>query len=132
MKVCVIGLKRQQYPKNVIKDFLQYLQSEMPLHEDVRIILTPTREGHMTTGVREPNEIRVLSGGRMLIDVLRTLVHEWVHEFQHQKLGVPDDVAHPEIGGPIENMASVLASIFLKKFQHLFPKHTNFLYEKAH
>lgn len=130
MKVCIIGLKEFDYSKEIFEDFFNFLQSELPLKETVRIVLTKTREGKMTTGVREPNEMRVLAGGRMLIDVFRTLIHEWVHEFQHQKLNVPDDKPTQQIGGPIENMASVLASIFLKKFQKQYPKHEKELFQE--
>lgn len=128
MKVCVIGLKNLNYSSELFNDFLNYLQSELPLSEDVRVVLSKTREGNMTTGVREPNEMRVLAGNRLLIDVLRTIAHEWVHEYQHQRLGVPDDIQLPDIGGPIENMASVLASIFLKKFQTKFPIYDKEIY----
>jgi len=132
MKICVSGIKKQNYSEDLFGDFLNYLQSEMPLSEDIKIILTQSREGRMTTGVREPNQMRILSGGRMLIDVLRTLSHEWVHEYQHQKMGVRDDVPIQDIGGPEENMASVLASIFLKKFQSEFPNYEKYLYKQLH
>jgi len=132
MKICVSGIRKQNYSKDLFGDFLNYLQSEMPLSEDIKIILTQSREGRMTTGVREPNQMRILSGGRMLIDVLRTLSHEWVHEYQHQKMGVRDDVPIQDIGGPEENMASVLASIFLKKFQSEFPNYEKYLYKQLH
>lgn len=129
MKVCVKGLKKHKYSKNLIGDFLKYLQSELPLKKDVNIVLTDNREGDMTTGIRKSKEILVLVKGRMLIDVLRTIVHEWVHEYQHQKLGVPNNFKAPNIGGPIENMASVLSSIFLKKFQKDFSKYEKQLYQ---
>ena len=73
----------------------------------------------MTTGVRRNDEMVVLVGGRMLIDVLRTIAHEWVHEYQIQKMGVSVDKPIQDIGGPIENMASILGSIYMKKFQNL-------------
>ena len=86
MRVCIVGLKKHNYSKNLIGDFLRYLQSELPLKRDVRMVFTDNREGDMTTGIRDPNEIRILVKGRMLIDVFRTIAHEWVHEFQHQKM----------------------------------------------
>jgi len=132
MNICVSGLKKNNYSKNLFGDFLEYLQSEMPLSEDIKILLTHDRQGRMTTGVREPNQMRILAGGRMLIDVLRTLAHEWVHEFQHQKMGVRDDVPIQDIGGPEENMASALASVFIKKFQNEFPSYEKYLYEQLH
>jgi hypothetical protein len=74
------------------------------------------------------HKIYVLSKGRILIDVLRTLGHEWTHEFQHQKLGLKDNHKIKDIGGPEENMANVLAGIFTKKFNKKFPHHTKMLY----
>ncbi len=99
------------------------LQDELKLSEDLTISFVTERDGKMTTGVRRPDhDIQVLSKDRMLIDVLRTLAHEWVHEYQVQKMGVSDDEQIQDIGGPEENMASVLASVFLKKFQKKHPK----------
>lgn len=130
MKVCIRGLKQFDYSKEVFEDFMNFLQSEMPLKDELNIVLSKTREGQMTTGVREPNEVRVLAGGRMLIDIFRTIAHEWVHEFQYQKLGLSDEHQVPDIGGPVENMASILASIFLKKFQNQYPKYDRELYNE--
>ena len=132
MKICVSGLKKQHYSEDLFGDFLNFLQGEAPLSESIKINLTQNREGKMTTGVREPNEMRILAGGRMLIDVLRTLAHEWVHEYQHQKMGVREDTPIQDIGGPEENMASVLASIFIKKFQIQFPQYEKYLYKELH
>jgi hypothetical protein len=85
----------------------------------------------MTTGVRMPNnEIFILTTGRLLIDVIRTIGHEWVHEYQHQKMGLKDDEKIQDIGGPEENMANVLSGIFVKKFEKEFPKYSKILYDE--
>ena len=99
------------------------LQDELKLSNDVHINFVTERDMPMTTGVRMPNhEIYVLSKNRLLIDVLRTLAHEWVHEYQHQKMGLSDETPIQDIGGPEENMASVLSSVFLKNFQKKHPQ----------
>lgn len=131
MKVCL--KKSGEFPKkdevSVIKKFVQFLQSQLPLNQEVRITFTDTREGSMTTGVRMPNnEIVVLAKGRLLIDVLRTLSHEWVHEFQYQKMGVRDDIKIQDIGGPEENMSNVLSGIFVKKFEKKYPEFIEITY----
>ena len=83
----------------------------------------------MTTGVRLPHSlIKVLAHGRLLIDVLRTLSHEWVHELQHQKMGIKDTDKTQDIGGTVENMANVLSGIFVKKFQKDYPEYDDILY----
>jgi hypothetical protein len=131
MKVCL--KKSGEFPKKneilVIKKFLQFLQSQLPLNQEVRITFTDSREIPMTTGVRMPdNEIVVLAKGRLLIDILRTVSHEWVHEFQYQKMGVRDDEKIQDIGGPEENMCNILSGIFIKKFEKKYPELSNITY----
>lgn len=131
MKVCL--KKSGEFPKKneilVIKKFLQFLQSQTPLNQEVRITFTDSREIPMTTGVRMPdNEIVVLAKGRLLIDILRTISHEWVHEFQYQKMGVRDDVKIQDIGGPEENMSNILSGIFVKKFEKKYPEFSELTY----
>ena len=107
-----------------IEDFVHYLQSELPLNKDTSVYFEEERNEPMTTGVRLPkHKIHVLAKNRLLIDILRTLSHEWVHEYQHQKLGLKDTDKIQDIGGPEENMANVLSGIFLKKFIKGFPHH---------
>jgi hypothetical protein len=71
----------------------------------------------------------ILVKNRMLIDILRTLSHEWVHEYQFQKLGLDDKKKIQDVGGPEENMSNVLSGIFIKKFDQSNPNFKNKLYE---
>lgn len=77
------GLGSEQI--NVIQDFLRFCQKNSPLKKDVDIQLLGERFGKMTTGSEILGRIKVLAGGRMLIDILRTIAHEWVHEFARQR-----------------------------------------------
>lgn len=131
MKVCFKNIDNSITTKqiSVIKEFIKFVQTHLPLKDDVYINFLPDRSVKMTTGVRLPEgEIFVLSGNRLLIDILRTLSHEWVHEFQHQKMGLKDNAKIQNIGGPEENMCNVLSGIFVKKFDKEFPKYSKFLY----
>jgi len=133
MKVCFKGINKFSKPKQieVVKEFVKYLQTELPLKDDVFITFKGGRDIKMTTGVRKPgNQIFVLADKRLLIDILRTVSHEWVHEFQHQKMGLKDNQKVPNIGGPVENMANVLSGIFLKKFDKIFPDYSPIIYEE--
>jgi hypothetical protein len=131
MKVC-LKYKTSELDKNDIKvltDFIKFQQENLPLNKDVNLFFTDNRDNNMTTGVRMPHsEISVLVKGRLLIDILRTLSHEWVHEYQHQKMGVDDFSKSPDIGGPHENMANALSGIFMKRFQKDYPQHSEVLY----
>jgi hypothetical protein len=131
MKVC-LKYKTSDLDKNDIKaltDFIKFQQENLPLNKDVNLFFVDNRDINMTTGVRMPkSEISVLVKGRLLIDILRTLSHEWVHEYQHQKMGVDDFSKSPDIGGPHENMANALSGIFMKRFQKEYPQHSEVLY----
>ena len=134
MKVCL--KKSGESPKkeevSVVKKFLQFLQSQLPLNKKIQITFTDAREVPMTTGVRMPgNEIFVLAKGRLLIDILRTISHEWVHEFQSQKMGVKDNVKIQDIGGPEENMCNILSGVFIKKFEKKYPEFNKVTYGES-
>ena len=113
----------------VTKEFVKFLQTQLPLTNDVYITFTGNRDIKMTTGVRMPgHKIYVLANKRLLIDIFRTVAHEWVHEFQHQKMGLKDTDKIQDIGGPEENMANVLSGIFLKKFNKEYPQYTKVIF----
>jgi hypothetical protein len=131
MKACLKQVNNLYTPNQieVLKDFTKFLSSQLPLNNDIYITFLEKKEGPMTTGVRKPgSEISVLVGKRLLIDVLRTLSHEWVHEYQHQKMGLKDTDKVKDIGGPEENMANTLSGIFVKKFEKSFPNYEGLLY----
>jgi hypothetical protein len=131
MKACLKQVNNLYTPNQieVFKDFTKFLSSQLPLNNDIYITFLEKKEGPMTTGVRKPgSEISVLAGKRLLIDVLRTLSHEWVHEYQYQKMELKDTDKVKDIGGPEENMANTLSGIFVKKFEKTFPKYEELLY----
>jgi hypothetical protein len=133
MKVCFRNIDNILTPEEikVLKKFVTLVNSELPLKKDVSINLLPSRNIPMTTGVRLPKgNIFVLVGNRMIIDVLRTLAHEWVHEFQYQKMGLKDNEKIQDIGGPEENMCNALSGIFVKRFEKEFPNYSQILYNE--
>jgi hypothetical protein len=62
----------------------------------------------------------------MLIDVLRTLAHEWVHEHQFQ---YKRSKGKQDIGGPDENEANAESGKLMKLFAKQNPEKENSLYE---
>ena len=105
--------------EEVINHFIDFLYDKMPVNNIKDIIFLGNKKGDMTTGsyTVELGLIKVLSKGRMLIDILRTISHEWVHEYQYQEMGLDDKKKIQDIGGPEENMSNVLSGIFIKKFE---------------
>lgn len=114
---------------DVIKDYIKFMQRQTPLKEPVNIEFTENRPHNMTTGMRiEPNKIFVLAKDRLLVDILRTITHEWVHEYQHQKLGLGEKDKKQNIGGPDENLANILSGIMFKKFEKANEKYKKIIY----
>ena len=132
MKVCIKSPKSEvnQEQLEVISSFIKFLQSQLPLSSDVEVNLTGDQSTTGTTGVRMPgSKMYILAKGRMLIDILRTISHEWVHEYQYQEMGLDDKKKIQDIGGPEENMSNVLSGIFIKKFDKQNPDFKDRLYE---
>ena len=131
MKIKLIFEKKSVNEKHypMIKKFIRFLYKKYKLKSDLMINFLGKRKGRMTTGGRLPNGlIVVLCGKRIIRDILRTLAHEWVHEFQYQRMGLKDTQKIQDIGGPEENMCNILSGIFVKKFEKEFPQYSHLLY----
>jgi hypothetical protein len=108
-------------------DFIQYLQKSYPLKNNIMIKFVGKRIGDMTTGQRNSeNELIILSKGRMNRDILRTLAHEWVHEYQRTILNRDKG---PDIGGKNEDEANSESGSIIKKFEKSHPKDEKKMYE---
>jgi hypothetical protein len=108
-------------------NFIKYLQKLYPLKNDVTIKFVGQREGDMTTGQRNTrNELLVLSKNRMNRDILRTLAHEWVHEYQRDILKRPKG---QDIGGKNEDEANALSGSIIKKYEKKYPYDEKKMYE---
>ena len=128
MKVTIIhknsGIDKNEY--GLYNKFINYLQDKFPLNRDLKVIFLGERNGKMTTGSRLPQEIRVLSKNRMNRDILRTLAHEWVHEYQME---VEKKEMGPDIGGKIEDEANSESGAIMKKFERDVPDSEDKLYD---
>ena len=123
MKLCLKFEKGtlEKYQIDIIKNFILLLQEKLTLKGDLTIKFLNERKGNMTTGSfkNETNEIKVLSKGRMLADILRTLSHEWAHCYDHQKLKIKD---RKDVGGKAEDFANEKSGEITKKFIKSHPK----------
>ena len=107
--------------------FISFLQSNLPLENNLSILFISEREGKMTTGSRtDNNELYILSKNRLIRDIFRTLAHEWVHEYQMTILGREKGSA---IGGRNEDEANAYAGRLVKMFEKEYPNIENKMYE---
>jgi hypothetical protein len=110
---------------NIVQDFLKFCQQSHPLKKSLEIHLLGERYGHMTTGSEILGKIKILCANRMLIDILRTIAHEWVHEFARQrkiKLSGYNTISQ-------ENMANSESGIMVRIYQKQNPQFEAIIYE---
>jgi len=128
MKVSVVFKKKVNEKKQKItNDFIKLLQEIMPLKNDITIHFLDKRKGNMTTGLEVNREIYTLYGNRVLVDVLRTLCHEWTHCYQEENIDEKKDVNIP--GKPLENMSNVIAGAIIRYFTKSNPEIGDYLFE---
>ena len=113
--------------KDFVTKFISLLQEEYPLKNDLKIMFLDDRKGEMSTGSRRGDHlIKVLAKGRLNRDIMRTLAHEWVHEYQMTILGRDHG---PNIGGINEDEANAFAGQIVKKFEKKYPELEELMYE---
>jgi hypothetical protein len=118
--------KSEKYHELFIK-FLYYLQGKLPLKKDIDVVFSKDKIGNMTTGSRHSNGvIYVLASNRLNRDILRTVAHEWIHEYQMNVMG---RVKGPDIGGVNEDEANAFAGRIIKMFERDFPEFESIEYE---
>tara|TARA_R110000824_G_scaffold116539_1_gene268058 strand:+ start:69 stop:446 length:378 start_codon:yes stop_codon:yes gene_type:complete len=106
-----------QEHSDTIKSFVSGCSNHLDLQDEPQINLVDEPEGGMTTGSFNPNtrEIKVLAGPRALVDILRSIAHELVHQQQLQHGKLHDDSGKD--GSPEENEAHSVAGLLMRKFE---------------
>jgi hypothetical protein len=59
-------------------------------------------------------------------DILRTLAHEWIHEYQ---MTILNREMGPNIGGENEDEANAISAQLIKMFEKFYPEKEKFMYE---
>lgn len=128
MKVIYKNADLDDEKREVVNHFIEFLYDKMPIKNVKDIMFLGDQIGDMTTGsyTIEKGLIKVLSKNRMLIDVLRTLAHEWIHAAQHDFLGWEKG---PDIGGRNEDGCNIYAGVLMKQYQNEFEQDKEQLYE---
>ena len=97
---------------------------EIALKRDVEIVLMSERIGVMSTGSEITGLIKVLADNRMLLDIIRTIAHEWTHEFARQrKIKLQGYNTQSQ-----EDYANTEAGIMARAFEKKYPQYVALLY----
>ena len=111
--------------KNIIKDFMEFCADQLGIDKDIslRIRQDPQWSVRNKTFGRYnhgTNELEVGIGGRHIMDVLRTVAHELVHQKQNQHEQMPADAG--EDGSKYENEANARAGVLMRQYGKLHPE----------
>ena len=120
MKLALKKIRQNLRPNQVgiTLDFLKFLQDNAPLNRDLVIVFQDKRNESVTTGKNFDGKFVVFTKSRILIDILRTLAHEWVHSLQEQD---PQNLNKTERES--EDHANSLAGYLIRKFMKENPEH---------
>jgi hypothetical protein len=126
VKVKIKNIKPHFQPNQVgiIKDFIEFLQKNGPLKSDLLILFQDKRNENITTGKAYNGIITIFAKDRLLIDVLRTLAHEWIHLMQNQNIKTM-----PQLDRPSEDHANSLGGYWLRQFNKENPEHETEIYK---
>ena len=126
MKVKIKNIRNHFQPNQVgiVKEFIEFLQNNGPLKSDVIVLFQDKRNENITTGKKLDNTITIFAKDRLLVDVLRTLAHEWIHILQSQNMKTM-----PNLDRPSEDHANSLAGYWLRQFNKENPEDETEIYK---
>jgi len=119
----------KQSIKDSFKEFIKFLQQELPIKEKYNIKLTKDKSKTTSFAHFNPsnNEIVVYIKGRNLMDSWRSLAHEWKHLHQNINKELTDNSG--EDGSEHENEANAFAGLVMRKWGKLHPEYYTQLVE---
>jgi len=116
--------------KNIVDKFVDYVKKELQIKNEITVRLQNDKEGIKTTAVYNYEEgegrdiknstIRVYTQGRALVDILRSIAHEFVHHQQNEKGKLQN--ATKGAGTPVENEANSKAGDLIRNFGEKNPE----------
>jgi hypothetical protein len=126
VKVKIKNIRNHFQPNQVgiVKEFIEFLQNNGPLKSDVIVLFQDKRNENITTGKKLDNTITIFAKDRLLVDVLRTLAHEWIHILQSQNMKTM-----PNLDRPSEDHANSLAGYWLRQFNKENPEDETEIYK---
>jgi hypothetical protein len=117
--------EKESDDKNILEDFLEFCTIQLELEKEINLKIRRDPEWSVRNKTfgrynDATNELEIGTGGRHIMDVLRTLAHELVHQKQNERESVPIDAG--EDGSPYENEANAQAGILMRKYGKLHPE----------
>jgi len=105
----------------LIKNFINFVCSNLKIKENCEVTLTSDRSNGMTTAAYQPstNKTYILVQGRHIVDICRSIAHELKHQEQRETGSLQPDSG--EDGDKWENEANIFSGIMMRKFSRENP-----------
>jgi hypothetical protein len=101
-----------------VQKYIPWIAQQLGLKSVPEITYLADPEGHSFGGYEpDTGTIKLVTGGRHLVDILRTLAHELVHYHQHQTGQNLDG----DTGSDTENEANAEAGVIMRNFAQKHP-----------
>jgi GNAT superfamily N-acetyltransferase len=125
------SINEDQDVDSIGQEFVPYVAKRLGIDKlpDIQLKQQIGTSEHPTFGLFDPdtNSVQVATGGRHVMDVLRTLAHELVHHKQRElDMIQPGDGA---TGSRIENQANAVAGVLMRDFADQHPDYFGALNE---
>jgi hypothetical protein len=106
----------------IIEDFIKFSKNYLKLKWPVNINFTDSRDSGITTAGYNPNDKSsiIYIKSRAVVDILRSIAHELVHQKQHEEGELTNDSG--KTGSPHENQANSIAGILMREYQKDHPE----------
>jgi hypothetical protein len=103
----------------VVKKYVPWIAKQLGLKSLPEITYLSEPQGHSFGGYEpDTGTIKLVTGGRHVVDILRTLAHELVHYHQHQS----GQELNGDTGSDTENEANAEAGIIMRNFAQHHPQ----------
>jgi len=118
-----------------IQDFVGYATDQLKLNQPPYVRIMEPDASTTSLGGYNPlsKEIIVITKGRLLADILRTIAHEMAHRKQDELGYIVNIEEDGATGSPVENNANIIAGILLRQYgrknRHIFLSENTLLTE---
>jgi hypothetical protein len=122
-------VEKDEEPANsqqkIIEDFIDFCSAQLSLAKEINLRIRRDPEWSVRNKTfgrydQQTNELNVGVSGRHIMDILRTVAHELVHQRQNETQEMPPDAGAD--GSEYENEANAQAAVLMRRYGKLHPE----------
>jgi N-acetylglutamate synthase-like GNAT family acetyltransferase len=117
-------MENNKVDAKIIADFINFTKEYLGIDDDIKVALAFERTPDITTTAYYDLKgfIKIYVKDRAIMDICRSIAHEFVHHKQNLDGRLVDAVKDGQDGTDIENEANAVAGIIIRKWGKLHPE----------